>query len=161
MKALTLRQPWAGLIVSGAKRIETRSWATRYRGPLAIHASASGMAPEEQALIAEYPFRIGLLTLLPESYDKVTWLTQERAITSVLDQQRGCVVATCQLVDCFRTEGPWPAAAIARMAMAMPPEEYFGDWTSGRWGWLLEDVVVLPDPVPAKGRLQLWDWEPA
>ena len=40
MKALTLRQPWASLIADGRKTIETRTWRTRYRGPLAIHASA-------------------------------------------------------------------------------------------------------------------------
>ena len=40
MKALSLRQPWASLIAEGRKTIETRTWRTRYRGPLAIHASA-------------------------------------------------------------------------------------------------------------------------
>lgn len=40
MKALTLWQPWASLIALGEKRYETRSWATSYRGLLAIHASA-------------------------------------------------------------------------------------------------------------------------
>ena len=38
MKALTLHQPWATLVAVGEKRIETRSWSTDYRGPLAIHA---------------------------------------------------------------------------------------------------------------------------
>lgn len=40
MKALSVRQPWAALLRSGAKKIETRSWSTRYRGPLVICASA-------------------------------------------------------------------------------------------------------------------------
>ena len=36
-----MRQPWASLIAGyGRKTIETRTWRTRYRGPLAIHASA-------------------------------------------------------------------------------------------------------------------------
>ena len=39
MKALTIWQPWASLIACGAKRYETRSWATKYRGPIAIHAA--------------------------------------------------------------------------------------------------------------------------
>ena len=39
MKALSLRQPWASLIADGRKTIETRTWRTYYRGPLAIHAS--------------------------------------------------------------------------------------------------------------------------
>ena len=40
MKVLSLRQPWASLIADGSKTIETRTWRTDYRGPLAIHASA-------------------------------------------------------------------------------------------------------------------------
>ena len=38
MKAITLHQPWATLIVDGHKRYETRSWRTSYRGPVCIHA---------------------------------------------------------------------------------------------------------------------------
>lgn len=34
-----MRQPYAWLIVAGIKRIENRSWSTRYRGPLLIHAA--------------------------------------------------------------------------------------------------------------------------
>lgn len=37
--ALTVHQPYAHLIAAGRKPIETRTWATRYRGPLLIHAS--------------------------------------------------------------------------------------------------------------------------
>lgn len=38
MKALSIQQPWAWLIVNGYKAIENRTWATAYRGPLLIHA---------------------------------------------------------------------------------------------------------------------------
>jgi hypothetical protein len=37
--ALSIRQPWAWLIVAGFKPIENRTWYTRYRGPVLIHAS--------------------------------------------------------------------------------------------------------------------------
>lgn len=47
MKALSIRQPWAWLIVNGHKDIENRNWPTRYRGPVLIHAG-KGMT------IAEY-----------------------------------------------------------------------------------------------------------
>jgi len=39
MKALSIMQPWAWLIVNGHKDIENRTWGTRYRGELYIHAS--------------------------------------------------------------------------------------------------------------------------
>lgn len=40
IKVLTVRQPWAWLIVNRHKDIENRSWKTHYRGPLLIQASA-------------------------------------------------------------------------------------------------------------------------
>lgn len=39
MRAISLWQPWASLIVDGRKGYETRHWATKHRGPLAIHAA--------------------------------------------------------------------------------------------------------------------------
>lgn len=39
MKVLTVKQPWAHLIVAGGKDIENRTWATKYRGRLLIHAA--------------------------------------------------------------------------------------------------------------------------
>lgn len=50
MKAISIKEPWASLILSGEKTIETRKWATKYRGPLLICVSKlpkselSGMA---------------------------------------------------------------------------------------------------------------------
>lgn len=38
VKAITLIQPWATLVADGAKMIETRSWGTKYRGFMAVHA---------------------------------------------------------------------------------------------------------------------------
>ena len=38
MKVLTIRQPFAAAIMEGLKTVEYRSWATSYRGMLAIHA---------------------------------------------------------------------------------------------------------------------------
>ncbi len=39
MKALSIRQPWATLIVTGHKKIENRTWSTNHRGLILIHAS--------------------------------------------------------------------------------------------------------------------------
>ena len=38
MKVLTIKQPWASLIIEGYKRFEFRGWKTNYRGELLIHA---------------------------------------------------------------------------------------------------------------------------
>ena len=41
MRVLTIKQPWASLIIEGYKRFEFRSWKTKYRGELLIHAGKS------------------------------------------------------------------------------------------------------------------------
>jgi activating signal cointegrator 1 len=56
MQAISVNQPWASLIIAGAKRIETRSWSTNHRGPLAIHASKK-FTPAAKLLCATEPFQ--------------------------------------------------------------------------------------------------------
>src|SRR3972149_12240119 len=51
MKAISLWQPWASLIAVGAKKYETRSWDTPYRGPLVICASKGGIPKDERLVI--------------------------------------------------------------------------------------------------------------
>lgn len=46
MKVLTLRQPWATLVAEGIKKYEFRSWKTKYRGKILIHAG-SGIDKED------------------------------------------------------------------------------------------------------------------
>lgn len=41
MKAITIKQPWASLIVHGIKDIENRTWRTNFRGRVLIHAACS------------------------------------------------------------------------------------------------------------------------
>jgi hypothetical protein len=47
IKALSIKQPWAGLIANGGKSIETRLWETKYRGPLLI---VSSKLPDEVSM---------------------------------------------------------------------------------------------------------------
>lgn len=47
MKVLTIREPWASLIVNGYKEYEFRSWKTNYRGKLLIH---TGLRLEKEVI---------------------------------------------------------------------------------------------------------------
>lgn len=61
LRALSLRQPWAWLVVNGYKDIENRSWRTNHRGMLLIHASQnrSLTTPENRVAIEkEYGVRL-------------------------------------------------------------------------------------------------------
>lgn len=52
MKTVTIRQPWASMIMNGSKTIEVRSWKTNYRGELAIHAGQK----VEKEIAAHYDY---------------------------------------------------------------------------------------------------------
>lgn len=45
MKALAVKQPWANMLASGEKTIETRSWATEWRGDVLIVSSRTPNVP--------------------------------------------------------------------------------------------------------------------
>jgi hypothetical protein len=45
MRALTIRQPWAGLIMAGIKTVENRTWQTKHRGLLVVHAGRIDRQP--------------------------------------------------------------------------------------------------------------------
>jgi hypothetical protein len=140
MKALTLTQPWATLVAIGAKMIETRSWRTSYRGPLAIHA-ARGYPRWALETCEESPFREALTGLSPAGLP------------------RGAVIATCDLIDCVRTEEIVLDRTCPYRSDLTTTEGQFGDYSPGRFAWILEDVMKLPEPIPAKGALGLWEWE--
>jgi len=151
MKAITLTQPWATLVAIGAKKIETRSWRTDYRGPLAIHA-AKGKYNDEYLLQKIEPFYSAL---------------HAAGIVSRLQMPLGGVVAVCELVGViptahFRESSPvyrrtGPDGRYYRYELTKD-EMQFGDYTPGRYAWLLADVQALAVPVPAKGALGLWEW---
>lgn len=52
MIALSIRQPWAWLIVNGHKDIENRSWSTQVRGRFLVHAGQT-MTKREYADVVE------------------------------------------------------------------------------------------------------------
>lgn len=57
MKALSIKQPWAELILRGVKDVENRTWETAYRGQLLIHAGKRIDKEALQTLSVEYEFK--------------------------------------------------------------------------------------------------------
>jgi len=56
MKALSIKQPWAYMIVLGHKPVENRNWKTDYRGPLYIHASKTWDQNGAEWIIENFPY---------------------------------------------------------------------------------------------------------
>lgn len=89
MKALSIRQPWAWLIVNGHKPIENRSWRTAYRGPLLIHA-AQGMTRAEYAHARDLAEQVGV------------------TIPAFDDLERGGIVGQATVTGCIAdSDSPW------------------------------------------------------
>ena len=61
MKALTIYQPFAKLILIGEKRVENRTWGTRHRGDLLIHAGKSKAFLGEAILPDGAPLEFGAI----------------------------------------------------------------------------------------------------
>jgi hypothetical protein len=134
MRALSLTQPWASAIAMGLKRYETRSWSTRLRGDVCIHA-AKGFPRFAQEFF-EDQMQEGLL--LPDS-----------------DLPRGAIIAVAEVTACLRTEEVFPT--IERV------ERMYGNYEAGRFAFRLENIRVLSQPIFCRGALSFWSvgWEEA
>ncbi len=157
IKAITLLEPWAILVATGFKKIETRSRISNYRGKLAIHASKRNPKWARELCFLE-PFRSVL--------DEINMRANYTLPLSNLPL--GAVIATCWMKECclIKEDGLY---RLIPYRMGKPeyyaplpgePERSFGDFTPGRYAFILEDVKPLPEPIPAKGILGMWNWEP-
>lgn len=149
MKCLSLQQPWATLVAIGAKSIETRSWSTPYRGPLAIQAAKTWNA-ELIAVAGADPFA----TLLRAAGFCQTAIYRP--------PPRGVIVAVCRMLGCVRVPIPHfvhgdSCIAAGRTIPPEEPERSFGNYSPGRYAWILADVVALREPIQCRGSLGLPD----
>lgn len=153
MKAITVWQPWAGALAAGIKENETRGWATKYRGPIAIHAAKKAVPTPWDDVIEPEAWRAIQKILLKIGAN----LYYESGIAPAYEYEPklafGAVIATAELVDCI----PITPEYIATLS---PDELALGDYTPGRYAWKLANVKKLPEPVPIKGRQGLWNWKP-
>lgn len=146
MKVLALWQPYASLIAHGRKSVETRDWpAQRYHlvgQRVAIQATKGtgaakdgGGEPAFRARCASEPFRTVLAEL---------------GFATPAQLPRAAILATAVIERCVRqTE-----ENTERLRRLNPVEWHFGnyDWEEGRYAFVLQDVELLPEPVPFSGH---------
>jgi hypothetical protein len=128
MRILTLAQPWATLMAVGAKLIETRSWYTPYRGPVAIHASK---AIPDLCGMSEPIIRAALVAGGFSDHG--------------LDLPRGRIVAVAELTDCLRMvvarvyHGPSELCIETECDKRLTfRERAFGGYSPGRFAWITD-----------------------
>lgn len=134
VKVISLLQPWAELVVMGAKTIETRSWNTKYRGELYIHASKKFYHNDID--LRHYP-----------PFDK--YITDE-----VFNQIKcGYIIGKVDLIDTFSTNDRQFCIGLSSQEVA------FGDYSKNRFGWILDNPVKFNNPIEAKGSLSIWEYD--
>lgn len=133
MRALSVMQPWAWCIAEGHKLVENRTWTPavpsgmKLGERIAIHASKS---PQNDFIYANLQAENG--GPLPAGVK----------VPATSDLVLGAIIATAKVT------------AFITVPDKLPPEQRA--WFVGPWGWRLEDVRKVLEPVPRKGALGLW-----
>lgn len=130
-KVLTIRQPWAGLIILKLKNIENRTWSTRYRGKVIIHSSA-------------------------QMYD-VEWMSARymcRRLGVKFPDGETILGKTGELLGMATLKNILPPPPVGA---AFEQEKYTPWQVEANYGWVLEDVTQFPITISVKGKLGLWE----
>lgn len=131
MKALSLWQPYASLILAGVKGFETRGWATAIRGRVAIHAAKSNE---------------GFRSLSPVAWELTKYYL---GVSLPTELRRGVVLGSVDLTDCHATD------SAAFMERIPPREAHLGDFSPGRFAFELSEPEPLAEPFAFRGG-QRW-----
>jgi hypothetical protein len=131
IRGLTIRPPWSWAIAFAGKTVENRTWATRYRGLIAIHA---GLRPEREAIA--HPLILAAL---------------ERLDGPQFRWDCGLIIAVAELTDCHWWHGTCKPNGELRLTCSP-----WAVMRPGTWHWTLTEIRVLPEPVRCKGAQGLW-----
>jgi hypothetical protein len=135
MKAITIKQPYASLIIEsrkddptkGIKDIENRTWPTKFRGRVLIHAGS------------HIPFR------------DINQLVINRGIPCWQNEAypEGAIIGSVEIVDCVIDHPSIWAEKSGGKSIAYPHEMY---------NWVLANPIKFEHPIPAKGKSSFWEY---
>ena len=135
MKVISVKQPWASLIVEGIKDIENRTWKCpeKYIGKrVLIHSSLAK---------SEFNFR-------KLQYKELNRLNLRRRYDN--EQIKGKIIGSVEIVACVVNH---PSIWAKKTEL---PEQL-----SNRciWNWVLANPIKFPKPIPTKGKLSFWEFD--
>ena len=169
-KVLSIRQPFASLIVSGRKPCENRTWSTPYRGRLFIHASRIEPPPPQKYLDGLWP---------DERESLVSCWNDVKALQcgAILGSVELVEIVSCSLLGALEWESTLPPKRERKLAAEFGVSEQlvrdchswlasigFLTWRThcdGPLVWIFRDPRPLDRPVPAPGKLNLWTFASA
>lgn len=130
MKVLTIQEPYATFIMHGMKKIETRSWKTKYRGEIYIHAGKSKNF------------------LKKINNNKVLKLLENIGLNY------GNIICKAELIDCVYMTKEF----IDKVKSENNYEYILGEYAVGRYAWILQNVQEINQKIHAKGKLNIWTY---
>lgn len=145
MKTLTVKQPWASLIVEGIKDIENRTWKCpeKYIGQrVLIHA---GIDQKLDKMPLDGVFSKGQLNKLMERYTEYELCKRSN--------QFGSIIGSVEIIGCkINHPSIW--------AEKCEPLYKFGTnrIIEATYNWILANPIKFPEPIPCKGKLSFWDY---
>lgn len=129
MKVITIKQPWATLIAEGYKEYEFRTWKTKYRGDILIHA---GKSLDKDAIKRFKHFN--------------------------LDYPTGQIIAKVTITDCVKVDDTLRNILATKDPIVYKGviNKESNDWDG--YGFKLENVIKV-DPIEVNGKLGLWEFD--
>jgi predicted transcriptional regulator len=151
MKALSIKQPWASLIAHGIKNIENRTWKTKFRGRIYIHASSIRVKSD---ILENYISEEMYLDYAKKLRDKGV---KERTADFLYSQPLSAIIGEVDIVDCVinhpsiwaeKTEGVTDSNTDEFIPKINPKPMY---------NWVLANAFLYENPIlNVKGKLSFW-----
>lgn len=129
MKVITIKQPWATLILEGYKKYEFRTWKTKYRGDILIHA---GKGIDKKAM------------------DRFKHLNLEYPV--------GQIIAKATITDCVKVDEDLRNILAKKDPVVYKGviNKTSNNWDG--YGFKLENIEKI-SPIEVNGKLSLWDYD--
>ena len=129
MKAITIKQPWATLIAEGYKEYEFRTWKTKYRGEVLIHA---GKSMDKKAM---------------EIFKHLN-----------LKYPVGQIIAKASITNCFKVDDKLREELKKKDSIVYNGVINRVSNNCDEYGFKLESVKKI-EPIEVNGKLGLWDYD--
>lgn len=129
MKVITIKQPWATLIAEGYKEYEFRTWKTKYRGEILIHA---GKGIDKKAM--------------------------ERFKHLNLEYPIGQIIAKANITDCIKVDNELRKELKKKDLIVYKGVINKTSYNWDGYGFKLENVEKI-EPIEVNGKLSLWDYD--
>jgi len=150
MKTITIKQPYASLICEGIKDIENRTWPTKFRGRVLIHASIKNLLKK-----IKYGETIQFL-----SKEQVNSIMNSRKETEIFGYHLpvGAIIGSVEIVDCvINHQSIWAEKSEGVIA---GNTFYHKESDKCIWNWVLANPVLFAKPITnIKGKLSFWEYQ--